>query len=111
MDRVFLCKLTDGLHPSQRLQTHLDLELRQVDVALFRFTRLVYPFLSTVSHLNTCSKFRVHFTKLPAVADEFKHVCRRDTIGLLRLFKVSNIKAAFRDLAADAGKVLKMLRL
>ncbi len=37
--------------------------------------------------------------------------CVTLAIGLLRKFKVPNIKAAFRDLAADAGKVLKMLRL
>lgn len=38
--------------------------------------------------------------------------CLRNlSIGLLRLFKVPNIKAAFRDLTADADKVLKMLRL
>ena len=38
--------------------------------------------------------------------------CLRNlAIGLLRKFKVPNIKAAFRDLAADAGKVLKMLGL
>lgn len=38
--------------------------------------------------------------------------CLRNlVIGLLRKFKVTNIKAAFRDLAADADKVLKMLGL
>ena len=38
--------------------------------------------------------------------------CLRNlAIGLLRLFKVPNIKAAFRDLAANADQVLKMLRL
>jgi len=38
--------------------------------------------------------------------------CLRNlAIGLLRLFKVPNIKAAFRDLAANADKVLKMLGL
>jgi predicted transposase YbfD/YdcC len=38
--------------------------------------------------------------------------CLRNlAIGLLRKFKVTNIKAAFRDLAADADKVLKMLGL
>lgn len=38
--------------------------------------------------------------------------CLRNlAIGLLRLFKVPNIKAAFRDLASSADQALKMLRL
>ena len=36
---------------------------------------------------------------------------RNFTISLLRLFRVSNIKAALRDLAAQADQVLAMLRL
>ena len=59
---MFLGNLIDGLHPSQGFQTHLRLELRQVHVAfLLLFTHLDYPFLSTVSYLNHCPKFRVHF--------------------------------------------------
>jgi hypothetical protein len=36
---------------------------------------------------------------------------RNFAISLLRLFQVSNIKAAWRDLAAQAHKVLTMFRL
>ena len=38
MDSELLGYLVDGLHPAHRLKTHLGLELRQVCVALLRFT-------------------------------------------------------------------------
>jgi hypothetical protein len=36
---------------------------------------------------------------------------RNFAISLLRLMRVPNIKAALRDLAANAGKIFTMLRL
>lgn len=59
--------LIDYHHPSRRLKTHLGLELRLVCIDFFVLL-MVYPFLWTVSHLNTCLEFGVHFTTDPGEA-------------------------------------------
>ncbi len=64
MNPVLLTDLVDRLHPAQRFQTHLGLELRTVILPRLCFSHYVLP-LMTASSLNRCLENGGHYT-LPA---------------------------------------------
>src|ERR1035437_8731526 len=61
MNSIFLANLVDRLHPSQRLQANLRLELRRVNLPLLRFLH-IFSFLVTAHSLIRCLENGDHFT-------------------------------------------------